>query len=823
MNEFGELLIAGKLGRLWVIIALVSSLFGTISYLLAYKNRNNPLHSSWQKLGAIGFFIQGGSFLAIIATIYYLIFNYHFEYNYVFSHASRDLPFNYLFSCFWEGQEGSTLLWAFWHTVLGVILYFTAGKWRITVMAAFCFVQAWLASLLLGFHFGDLAIGTSPFELLKDVNANAPIFQFPNYLEMISDGNGLNPLLQNYWMVIHPPTLFLGFASTLIPFAYTIAALINKDFKGYAKAVLPWTLFSGAILGTGILMGGAWAYEALTFGGFWAWDPVENSSLVPWVVLLAGLHTLLAFRNTGYSLKITLFLLSFPFVMVLYSTFLTKSGILGDASVHAFTESGLLTQLFIFISVFTLLIVTLIAINWKKLPRKKKEEKTSSKEFWMFIGSLILMFSAIQITFETSKPVYNKVFAIINGWTNSTALPDNMALREPQFYTSIQTWIMVVMLILVASIQYFRYRDTPIKKVLKQLGIPVVASVIMAGLLGKIFELDFLMAYGENFKFISPYALLLFMTVFTILANLSYIINIIKGKIFLSGASIAHIGFALLLLGAMISTHKREVLRSNAEHMISDTGVDKQNVGLNVLLFRNTPVQMSDYTVTYVGDSVAMPNIYYKIDYQKFDDQTNEEIESFSLWPSAQHNPTMGLVSSPGTKRYLDKDIYTHITRAPDKSKPEEVDSGDVKTYLLARADTFKGEIFHGVFNGINPVPVSDNYKSQKGDLAFGVKLKLFANNLQFEVEPIYYIRNDVGFSTTEQVTQLGQKFKITRVLPEQQLIEIQTERYTPDYVTMKAIVFPYINVLWAGCFIMVLGFLIAIVNRVKQKKDSKN
>ncbi|MDV7399460.1 cytochrome c biogenesis protein CcsA, partial [Arthrospira platensis SPKY1] len=98
-------------------------------------------------------------------------------------------------------------------------------------------------------------------------------------------GSGLNPLLQNYWMTIHPPTLFLGFASTAIPFAYAIAGLWTKEHQAWLKPALPWALFSGAILGTGILMGGAWAYEALSFGGYWAWDPVENMSLVPWLIL----------------------------------------------------------------------------------------------------------------------------------------------------------------------------------------------------------------------------------------------------------------------------------------------------------------------------------------------------------------------------------------------------------------------------------------------------------------------------------------------------------------------------------------------------------
>src|SRR5690606_38158729 len=150
---------------------------------------------------------------------------------------------------------------------------------------------------------------------------DAPIFARADYLSFVTDGNGLNPLLQNYWMVIHPPTLFLGFASTLVPFAYAIASLWKKDYSGWVNPVLPWTLFSAAMLGTGILMGGAWAYEALSFGGFWAWDPVENASLVPWITLIAGLHTLVIFKSTGHALRATFIFFIATFVLILYSTF----------------------------------------------------------------------------------------------------------------------------------------------------------------------------------------------------------------------------------------------------------------------------------------------------------------------------------------------------------------------------------------------------------------------------------------------------------------------------------------------------------------------
>jgi cytochrome c-type biogenesis protein CcmF len=152
-------------------------------------------------------------------------------------------------------------------------------------------------------------------------------------------------------MVIHPPVLFLGFASTIVPFAFAMAGLWTKRIGDWTKPALPWALFSAAVLGTGIMMGGRWAYESLNFGGYWAWDPVENASMVPWLTLIGGIHTLLIYKHTGHSLRATHFLFLITFNLVLYSTFLTRSGVLGDTSVHAFTDLGMNFQLLAFLFV----------------------------------------------------------------------------------------------------------------------------------------------------------------------------------------------------------------------------------------------------------------------------------------------------------------------------------------------------------------------------------------------------------------------------------------------------------------------------------------
>jgi cytochrome c-type biogenesis protein CcmF len=262
-------------------------------------------------------------------------------------------------------------------------------------MMVVSFVQFCLATMIVGLYIFDMKLGSSPFTLLRE-EMNWPILARPDYLQLIKDGTGLNTLLQNYWMVIHPPVLFLGFASTTIPFGFAVAGLLKKKHD-WMDSCLPWATFSAGILGLGIMMGAAWAYESLTFGGYWAWDPVENASLVPWLTLVSAIHGCIIYRKTGASLKLTYLFFGISFLLVLYSTFLTRSGILGDTSVHAFTDLGMNAQLLGFLLIFVIPYFVLFFVRFKHMAEPQKEEAIDSREFWMLIGSLILFLSAVVI------------------------------------------------------------------------------------------------------------------------------------------------------------------------------------------------------------------------------------------------------------------------------------------------------------------------------------------------------------------------------------------------------------------------------------------
>lgn len=237
-------------------------------------------------------------------------------------------------------------------------------------------------------------------------------------------------------------------------FAFAIGGLWTKRFGDWIKPALPWALFSGGILSLGIMMGAAWAYESLNFGGYWAWDPVENASLVPWLVLVSGIHCMLIYRHSGHSLRASHLFIILSFLFVLYSTYLTRSGDLQDTSVHAFTGEGITTlQLRLFLFAFVVPALFLFFRNYKRIPAIVKEEETSSREFWMFIGSLVLFLSALSIILMTSIPVFNKLAAFFTGQEkliNPLALGEDSAFS----YNRIQVFVAVVMAFLTGFGMY---------------------------------------------------------------------------------------------------------------------------------------------------------------------------------------------------------------------------------------------------------------------------------------------------------------------------------------------------------------------------------
>ena len=238
IQYIGEHLWPGIVGHFSIIISFTAILFTTFAYYKDIHERDT-LKISWKTLGRAGFTIHTIAIFSLVFSLFYAMINQYYEYAYVFEHVSEDLPMKYIFSAFWEGQEGSFLLWMIWHSILGFVLIKKSKEWESPVLMFVCLVQVVINSMILGIHFelGDFTykFGSNPTLLLREV-FEAPIFNNADYLVSIK-GNGLNPLLQNYWMTIHPPTLFLGFASTTIPFAFAAAGLYTRQLQRMVSSV----------------------------------------------------------------------------------------------------------------------------------------------------------------------------------------------------------------------------------------------------------------------------------------------------------------------------------------------------------------------------------------------------------------------------------------------------------------------------------------------------------------------------------------------------------------------------------------------------------
>lgn len=523
--------LVGDLGHLFVITSFVTSLIAAFSYYKATSATNELDKDQWRYNGKISFFIHVAAVLGVSVTLFTIIFNHYFEYHYAYNYTDRKLPFYYLVSTFWNGQEGSFLLWMFWQAILGLIIIKTNKFWEAPVMTSFAVVQAFLASMVLGVVIPgiDFKIGSSPFILLRDAMQEAPIFKAqPEFIPR--DGNGLNALLQNYWMVIHPPTLFLGFASTLVPFSYCIAGLWLKKYRDWVRPALPWALFSGAILGLGILMGGYWAYETLSFGGYWNWDPVENAVYVPWLVLIAGIHTMITYKNSQTALKAAIVLVISVFILILYSTFLTRSGVLGDASVHSFTDLGLSGQLLIYLLFFLVIAIALAIWRWKEIPSTDKEASIYSREFWIFIGAITLCLMGFQVLMPTSIPVWNKIITLVGGTANLAPPADQLG-----FYSKFQLWFAVVVGILSGIGQFFWWQKADAATLKKELLPPALIALLLFALI---------ITFGQVFTF--PYMMLALAGVFTLVANAKILSTVIRTSPALSGGAIAHIGVGMM-------------------------------------------------------------------------------------------------------------------------------------------------------------------------------------------------------------------------------------------------------------------------------------
>jgi cytochrome c-type biogenesis protein CcmF len=833
----------GDLGHLFVITSFVTSIITAFAYWKA-NSVSIELKEPWLKNARLAFYTHGVAVLGVIVCLFTIISNHYFEYHYAYSHSDSRLPVHYLISTFWNGQEGSFLLWIFWQAVIGIFLLNTQRVWEAPVMVVFGLVQAFLASMILGVVIPliNIKIGSSPFILLRDA-IDDPIFSLqPDFIP--KDGSGLNPLLQNYWMVIHPPTLFLGFALTLPPFAFCIAGLWQKKYSEWIKPALPWALLGGAILGLGILMGGYWAYETLNFGGYWNWDPVENAVYVPWLVLIATIHTMIIYKNNKTALKSAMILSIAVFVLILYSTFLTRSGILGDASVHSFTDLGLSGQLLIYMLFFTVAAILLLIIRWKEIPTSEKEASIYSREFWIFLGAITLCLMGFQVLLPTSIPVYNKIIELFGGESNLAPPADQIG-----FYSKFQLWFGALVALISGTGQFFWWKRMDRNTLKKEMLPPVLISLVIFVIIISIAKV-----------YQPAYMVLTLAGVYLIVSNIKVLLSVTKVNSSLSGGALSHIGIGMMLIGVMFSSGYSYVVSLNNTGMLISKDLPTEFNRDNLLLFLNEPRSMAGYEIEYLGERVEPrngsgyvskndidltidpykvvatkdilfngkkilnakdtfainpENTYYEIELRK-----NGKVEA-SLFPRVQINPAMGgFVASPDIKRNISRDLYTHVSLPMNREEePEWSETEEIRTRLNQQ---FFVNDYVAVLEEVNRIYEIEGFKLSDEDVAVQAKIKVSGERDSYYADPIFLIKDkaQVGRISSE-INDLGVRITLLNIHPDTNEFSLGLNTRQKDWVIIKAMEKPLINVLWLGTGVLMVGFSMAMVRRFREHKKS--
>lgn len=533
-----------------IYILFFLSLIATILYIVSYKRENRV-----KDLAGMFYWLITLGTVGISAYFLIIIMNHDFQYAYVYSYSNTELSQMMLMSTFYAGQEGSIMLWTLMLALTGFIVMPYAKKYNYesVVMGLYSLIMTFLFMLL---------IVKSPFERIWEAFSaeNLPVGFMPE------NGRGLNPVLENYWMAIHPPILFAGYSLLSIPFTFALAGLIKKEFHNWINIATPWTLFSTALFGLGISLGSFWAYESLSFGGFWAWDPVENASFLPWLVAVALVHTMKVQKATKGLVKTNYILAFFTFTLVLYATFLTRSGVLSDSSVHSFAEAGETVHyiLLLFLLSFLGIAFTFLLVRLKDIPKVKVNFNATSREFYLSLGTLLVLAIAVITIIGTSAPII------------PSFLFGEIKAATPEFYNEWTLPIVILIMLLNSFSVYLNWRKTEIGSFFGKITIQIIIAALLSIAI-------IILAGISDFKMI----VLVFSALLSLVLNGWLFIKKIKSKPKGLGAYAGHLGLTLFMLGVLSLA-----LNARKEVVVLDQNQTKKVMGYDITWIGKEQVQI---------------------------------------------------------------------------------------------------------------------------------------------------------------------------------------------------------------------------------------
>lgn len=735
------------LGQVALICAGVMSLGAAVGYSRVSPDRPGSLALPRMLMAVSTTFVVLAS--AILTA---LILSHDFSNGYVYGYSDRSLPLHFLLSTFYAGQEGSFLFWILCSSLIAVGLssYTRTRDNESAVMAVFLLVQTLLITL---------AVFKSPFYSIWSMHPELPVGQLPE------DGHGLNPLLQNFWMAIHPPILFIGFALMGVPFSQAIGGLWKRKPSLLSEQGLSWTLLAVSVLGLGIMLGAYWAYGVLGWGGYWGWDPVENSSLVPWLTGTALIHTLVAQRRTGKYLKTNLALAIASFLFVIYSTFLTRSGILGDASVHAFTDPGA-TVYWILLSTLLLVAATgafFFVWRWSDLKGEPGHQGWFTREALLAAGAIALILSAAVVLFGTSLPIFSATRV------------------EPAFYDATNLPIAILLGLLIGISLSTQWEEQDVR---------FTARKMWHALLAAVFAMVPCVALGMHDPATGA---LVFASFFALFVNIEHGAKIALGDPLFLGGKIAHIGLALFLLGVV--------------------GSGTYSTKQQVVMPRGTPVQALGHTLTYTGFTVT-PDQKYVLDVR-----AEGSGSAFVLHPVMFDGGQQGIMRNPDIVSHLTSDFYL----SPLGLEPPEDGAAPVELTLQKGqmqevngvAVTFAGFMMgshmgEGMSEQEAMAGVGASLLIQKDGKTEAISPRLIpsADGAQHPGVPSTLLGGEVQLLTMDiSMGQGPSTITIGIVRPGEQASK-------PDVLIGEASIKPYIGLVWAGTVLMMIGFALAIVKR---------
>lgn len=815
----------GATGQLLVLVAFVACALSGGAYLQAARTDA----VEWRRIARAAWGVVLVGMVGASAILLYLLLTHQFQYAYVYQQTSRDLPLHFLISSFWAGQEGSFTLWILMMGALGVLLMRLGKKWEAPVMTIVALSQLFLISMIVGLKLGPLHIGASPFATLAEKFPDAPMLQVPGFVP--ADGSGLNDLLQNYWMVIHPPTLFAGFTLMVVPFAFAVSGLWKRRYTEWVRPALPWAVTATMVLGVGITLGGYWAYETLSFGGYWAWDPVENSSLVPWIIGVAAIHSMIIQKKSGRAHKSAVFLNVLAFMLVIYSTFLTRSGILGDVSVHSFVDLGMMNQLLVWILAVGVVGFGMFAYRYRELPTPENEPNMLSREFMIFSGAMLLVATAVVITVGTSSPILGKLFR---------EAPSTVPI---DFYNRWTLPLSIVFVFLAGLGQLFWWHKMSVENVnrvlLKPIGFSVASTiavlvftpfveesirvtrdvaeprgVVQAGLAGGLEQ--FWGLYGPGLLML----LLVFAAFFALYGNGLVLWKIGRGNPRMAGGAMAHVGFAIMVLGIIASS-------GFSRPIAQGTGVQIGENRENFVLTRGQTRVVDGYTVTYAGqERTARNRPVYVL---HFEDPRGR---SFTLRPVVYKSEQNQWIQHPDHEIYPDKDVFVAVApsvmfeTATDSEGGEQEKRGEIS---LSRGDTVVvGRDEYSVTFVNYDTNIASDMVPDSTEIAVAALLDV--TNLETgetrRLTPVYlimqdrsqqYIQNRVGdWGLT--VTFTGMNVDTGSINLFLEGVDVMPE----DWVVVQAYEKPFINTLWLGFILMTFGFGVTTYRRFSDNRFAR-